>query len=31
VGRPTEAGAGCEAWAITPSGTIAMHASATLG
>jgi 3-methylfumaryl-CoA hydratase len=31
VGRPTEIGAGCEAWAITPSGTIAMHASATLG
>jgi 3-methylfumaryl-CoA hydratase len=31
VGRPTEAGAACEAWAVTPSGTIAMHASATLG
>jgi 3-methylfumaryl-CoA hydratase len=31
VGRPTEAGAACEAWAITPGGTIAMHASATLG
>ncbi|HEY7083962.1 MAG TPA: MaoC family dehydratase N-terminal domain-containing protein [Hyphomicrobiaceae bacterium] len=31
VGRPTEAGAACEAWAVTPSGTIAMHASATFG
>src|SRR5262249_727068 len=31
VGRPPEAGAGCEAWAIPPSGTIAMHATATLG
>jgi 3-methylfumaryl-CoA hydratase len=31
VGRPTEAGAACEAWAVTPSGTIAMHATATLG
>jgi 3-methylfumaryl-CoA hydratase len=31
VGRPTEAGAACEAWAITPDGTIAMHATASLG
>ena len=31
VGRPTEGGAACEVWAITPGGTIAMHASATLG
>ena len=30
VGRPTEAGAVCEVWAVTPGGTIAMQASATL-
>lgn len=30
VGRPTEAGAACEVWAVTPGGTIAMQASATL-
>ena len=31
VGRPTEGGAACEVWAVTPGGTIAMQASATLG
>ena len=31
VGRPTEGGAACEVWAVTPAGTIAMQASATLG
>ena len=31
VGRPTESGAACEVWAVTPGGTIAMQASATLG
>jgi 3-methylfumaryl-CoA hydratase len=30
VGRPTEGGAACEVWAVTPGGTIAMQASATL-
>jgi 3-methylfumaryl-CoA hydratase len=30
VGRPTEGGAACEAWAVAPGGTIAMQASATL-
>jgi 3-methylfumaryl-CoA hydratase len=30
VGRPTEAGAACEVWAVAPGGTIAMQASATL-
>ena len=30
VGRPTQGGAACEVWALTPSGTIAMEASATL-
>ena len=30
VGRPTEGGNACEAWAVTPSGTIAMQATATL-
>ena len=30
TGRPTQAGAGCEVWAVTPAGTIAMQASATL-
>jgi 3-methylfumaryl-CoA hydratase len=30
VGRPTGGGAACEAWAVTPAGTIAMQASATL-
>ena len=29
VGRPTEGGKACEAWAVTPSGTIAMQATAT--
>ena len=29
VGRPTEGGNACEAWAVTPSGTIAMQATAT--
>src|SRR5256714_1944868 len=29
VGRPTEGGAACEAWAVAPGGTIAMQASAT--
>jgi 3-methylfumaryl-CoA hydratase len=31
VGRPTEGGAACEAWAVAPGGTIAMQASAKLG
>jgi 3-methylfumaryl-CoA hydratase len=31
VGRPTDGGSGCEVWAVTPGGTIAMQASATLG
>jgi 3-methylfumaryl-CoA hydratase len=31
VGRPTEGGAACEAWAVAPGATIAMQASATLG
>jgi len=31
VGRPTEGGKACEVWAVTPGGTIAMQASATLG
>jgi len=30
VGRPTEAGRACEVWAVTPGGTVAMQASATL-
>ena len=30
AGRPTEAGKGCEVWALTPSGSIAMQATATL-
>jgi 3-methylfumaryl-CoA hydratase len=30
AGRPAEGGAACEAWAVTPAGTIAMQASATL-
>ena len=29
VGRPTEGGKACEAWAVTPGGTIAMQATAT--
>ena len=29
VGRPTEGGRACEAWAVTPGGTIAMQATAT--
>jgi 3-methylfumaryl-CoA hydratase len=31
VGRPSEGGNACEVWAVTPGGTIAMQASATLG
>jgi 3-methylfumaryl-CoA hydratase len=31
VGRPTENGSACEVWAVTPSGTIAMQATATFG
>lgn len=31
AGRPSEGGDACEAWAVTPAGTIAMQASATLG
>jgi 3-methylfumaryl-CoA hydratase len=31
VGRPTEGGAACEVWAVTPAGTVAMQATATLG
>ena len=30
AGRPAEGGRACEAWALTPSGTIAMQAKATL-
>jgi 3-methylfumaryl-CoA hydratase len=30
VGRSTQGGAACEVWAVTPAGTIAMQASATL-
>ncbi len=30
VGRPTEGGKACEVWAVTPAGTIAMQATATL-
>lgn len=30
VGRPTGEGKGCEVWAVTPGGTIAMQATATL-
>jgi 3-methylfumaryl-CoA hydratase len=30
VGRPTQDGSACEVWALTPAGTIAMQASATL-
>jgi 3-methylfumaryl-CoA hydratase len=29
VGRPTQDGAACEVWALTPSGTVAVEASAT--
>jgi 3-methylfumaryl-CoA hydratase len=29
VGRPTQDGAACEMWALTPSGNIAVEASAT--
>jgi 3-methylfumaryl-CoA hydratase len=29
VGRPVDGGKACEVWAVTPSGTIAMQASAT--
>ena len=29
AGRPTEGGAGCEVWAVTPAGTVAMQATAT--
>ena len=31
AGRPTDGGASCEVWAVTPSGTVAMQATATLG
>lgn len=31
VGRPTEDGTGCEVWALTPEGTVAMAATATFG
>jgi 3-methylfumaryl-CoA hydratase len=31
VGRPTEGDSACEAWAVTPTGTIAMRATATFG
>ena len=31
VGRPTDGGAACEVWAVTPTGTVAIQASATLG
>ncbi len=31
VGRPTDGGKGCEAWALTPQGTIAMQVTATFG
>ncbi len=30
AGRPTEGGNACEVWALTPAGTIAMQATATL-
>jgi 3-methylfumaryl-CoA hydratase len=30
VGQPIDGGRACEAWAVTPAGTIAMQASATL-
>ena len=30
AGRPTNGGAGCEVWAVTPAGTVAMQATATL-
>lgn len=30
AGRPTDDGAACEVWAVTPAGTIAMQATATL-
>ncbi len=30
VGRPTDGGRACEAWALTPAGTIAMQVAATL-
>lgn len=30
VGRPTSGGNGCEVWAVTPQGTIAMQATATV-
>jgi 3-methylfumaryl-CoA hydratase len=30
VGRPTEGGKACDVWAVTPGGTIAMQATATL-
>jgi 3-methylfumaryl-CoA hydratase len=30
MGRPTDGGKACEVWAVTPGGTIAMQASATL-
>jgi 3-methylfumaryl-CoA hydratase len=29
VGRPTDGGRACEAWAVTPGGTVAMQATAT--
>jgi 3-methylfumaryl-CoA hydratase len=31
AGRPIDGGDGCEVWAVTPSGTVAMQATATLG
>lgn len=31
VGRPSEDGNACEAWALTPAGTVAMQATATFG
>lgn len=31
VGQPSADGRGCEVWAMTPAGTIAMQATATLG
>lgn len=30
VGRPTGGGSACEVWAVTPAGTVAMQASATV-
>ncbi len=30
VGRPTDGGRACEVWAVTPGGTVAMQAAATL-